>query len=224
MSLRPGRFTERTAMHDDYPDQKSKPQGHDCVPSRADFDPPRRLEALGEGYDEHDRRLDAALTAEARQLLAGAAPPVDLADRLFETSMDAMADHQSPRGIVSPAREQGPTYAFQRLALAACMGLAVLGAWWLATSDTRLDRTQLPVRVVEGNVPEVVPLQNTDPMSAEAEWAMLASARDNHELDQLVALVTTRDMGFSDATSDLTAILDAMQNPHLQAFDLEWSR
>ena len=211
-------------MHDDYPDQKNQPHGHDHMPSRAEIDPPRRLEALGEGYDEHDRRLDAALTAEARQLIAGAAPPAGLGDRLFETSMDAMADQQSPRRFVSAASEQGATYAFQRLALAACMGLAVLGAWWLVTSDTRLDRTQDSVRVVVANGPEVVEPQNAGPMTAEAEWAMLASSRDNHELDQLVALVATRDMGFSDATSDLTAILDAMQNPHLQAFDLEWSR
>lgn len=209
-------------MHDDHQDRNNQSARHDHMPSKAEMTSPRRLEPLGEGYDELDRTLDAAVTAEARQAFASSSPP-GLTDRLFEASIAALADHQSPYRFAPEADHQRPTHALQRLALAACMSFAVLGAWWLATSTDRMDSAQGPM-FAEGPAVEVVLPQGTDSMNPEAEWAMLASTRGNHELDQLVALVATRDVGFADVTGDLTAILDAMQNPHLQAFDLEWSR
>jgi len=209
-------------MHDDQSARNNQSTGHEDVPSKADFPSPRRLEALGEGYDDRDRTLDAALTGEARRFFASSCPS-GLADRIYEASMDALADHQAPRRFAPEPAQHRPTHVFQRLALAACMGLAVAGAWWLPMSGDRVDPVQSTM-LAQQEVVEVVPVQNADSMNAEAEWAMLASARGNLELDQLVALVATRDVGFADVTGDLSAILDAMQNPHLQAFDLEWSR
>jgi len=209
-------------MHDDHQDQHNQPARHGHMPSKADLSSPGRLEPLGEGYDELDRTLDAAVTAEARELLSSPSPS-GLTDRLFEASMLALAEHQTPHRFVPEADHRRPSHALQRLALAACMGFAVLGAWWLVTTGDRIESTQAPM-VVVGAAAEIVLPQDANSMNPEAEWAMLASTRGNQELDQLVALVATRDVGFADVTGDLTAILDAMQNPHLQAFDLEWRR
>jgi len=204
-------------MGNDHPDRNTQPGGTP-VPSNAAFDPPRRLEPLGEGYDDRDRRLDATLAAEARMVAESTPIPEGLNDRLMEGVQEALAARRAPLPM-DTVTSQRSTHALQRLALAACMGFAVVIGWVLIDAgNPRLDQsTSLPVYdVVIADPVEPIGIANV-----QADLAMLTSSGEHEELDRLAVLIATRDMRFSDATGDLTAVLDAMQNPSMQGFDVE---
>jgi hypothetical protein len=204
-------------MGNDHPDRKKR-VGSTPVPPEAVFDQPRRLEPLGEGYDERDRRLDDALTAQARTMVQQTTIPPGLNDRLMQGVEDALDAGRAPLPLDVTSRSHA-THGLQRLALAACLGFAVVISWWFIDgSDSRSDRTPAPLVATVVN-PEPAP--PADIMSVQADLAMLASSGTHEELDQLAILIATRDMSFSDATGDLAAVLDAMQNPSMQAYDVE---
>ena len=204
-------------MGNDHPD-RTKQAGSTPVPPEGVFDPPGRLEALGEGYDERDRRLDDALTAQARILVQQTPIPPGLNDRLMQGVEDALDAGRAPLPLDAATRPPA-THVLQRLALAACLGFAVVISWWFIDSpESQPGRTPAPL---VATVVTPAPVQTDDIMSVQADLAMLTSSGTHEELDQLAILIATRDMSFSDATGDLTAVLDAMQNPSMQAYDVE---
>ena len=206
-------------MGNDHPDRSKQAESTPYVPSEAASSRPRRLEPLGEGYDEQDRQLDDALTGQARMLLQETPIPSGLNDRLMQGVQDALASEQVSLPFETAARPR-TTHAWHRLALAACMGLAIVAGWWL------LDRAS-PRQIQSGesaiaSAPSGVSRPADDMMSVTADLAMLtSSSTNNEELDRLKALIATRDMRISDFNGDVLAVLDASHDPRLQAFDLE---
>ena len=205
-------------MGNDRPDRNTQPENA-SVPSNAAFDPPRRLEPLGEGYDERDRRIDATLSAEARMVVESTPIPEGLNERLMQGVQDALAASRAPLPMDSVTPQRRSTHALQRLALAACMGFAVVIGWVLIDAESsRLDQPASPLVYDVVITDPVVPI---DTGNVQADLAMLTSSGEHEELDRLAVLIATRDMRFSDAAGDLTAVLDAMQNPSMQGFDVE---
>jgi len=145
--------------------------------------------------------------------------PSGLNDRLMQGVQDALASGQVSLPFETAARPR-TTHAWHRLALAACMGLAIVAGWWL------LDRAS-PRQIQSGDfaiasAPSGVSRPADDMMSVTADLAMLtSSSTNNEELDRLKALIATRDMRISDFNGDVLAVLDASHDPRLQTFDLE---
>lgn len=90
---------------------------------------------LSGDYSPAERDLDMVIGESLRQLPV----PEGLASRVIEQSLEAHRQHA--RLLLTPART---SLAIKRLALAACVGIAVLGAFWI--SGPRL----VPVDTIEG--------------------------------------------------------------------------
>lgn len=182
--------------------------------------PSRGIEPLGEGYDDLDHQLDAHLTSTSQEFRSTPVPE-GFIDRLFDASMDARDEAEAPLSFTQGLPRQRPV-ALKLAALAACLGIAVTAALWLA--DGRSARTIPGPMVVELETIDTTPVVDAMNFSSEAEWAMLASSRDHQQLERLSSLVVTRDMGFGDVTGDLVSVIDAIHDPGMQTFDLEWQR
>ncbi len=180
------------------------------------------IEPLGEGYDDLDHQLDAHLSSTSQEFRSTPVPE-GFVDRVFNASMDARDEAEAPLSFTHGLPRQRPV-ALKLAALAACLGMAVTAAMWLA--DGRSTRT-VPVPgpvVVELETSDMTPNADAMNFSSEAEWAMLASSREHQQLERLSSLVVTRDMGFGDVTGDLVSVIDAIHDPGMQTFDLEWQR
>lgn len=179
------------------------------------------IEPLGEGYNDLDQRLDAQLSSTAHHLRSIPVPE-GFVDRVFEVSIEARDQAEAPlsftRGL--PGRQH---VAVKLVALAACLGIAVTAALWLVNGDST-ERAVESVVVLEIPTPESIPSIDVIALSSQAEWVMLTSSREHRQLDRLSTLVVTRDMSIGDFTGDLTSVLDAMNDPRMQTFDLEWQR
>ena len=205
-------------MGNDHPNRRKQPESTQSVPSEAGFSRPRRLEPLGEGYDEQDRKLDDALTGQARMLLQEATVPSGLNDRLMQGVQDALASEPVSLSFETAASPHA-TQAWHRLALAACMGLAIAAGWWLLdrASPRQIQSPGVPIAIA----PPEVSQPEVDLISVPADLAMLTSSSRNQELEQLKILIATRDMRVSDFNGDVLAVLDASHDPRLQTFDVE---
>lgn len=211
-----------TSKMNDRPDRFRNGPGPDPV------QPGWGLEPLGEGYDDQDRQLDAKLTAAAREI-----PIVEgLTDRLFAASIHELRQAQDTLAFPGPDTRSRRPVALQLLAMAACLGIAVTGAWLLVQSGQQtgspgsadLARVDDQPGVVTGISiqPTLAPVAfYGDFTPVEADIVLLASNRDQARYSELSALVATRDMGFDDLSSEFGTVLDAMHDPSLMVYDVE---
>jgi len=183
--------------------------------------PSRGIEPLGEGYDDLDQELDARLSSSADELRSTSVP-VGFVDRVFNASIEARNEAEAPLSFTHGLPRRQPA-VLKLVALAACLGIAVTAALWLADGQPTRNISG-SVAVVEPQLPAPALATDTTKFSSEAEWAMLTSSRDHQQLEQLSTLVVTRDMGFGDVTGDLASVIDAIHDPRMQTFDLEWQR
>jgi hypothetical protein len=134
----------------------------------------------------------------------------------------------------------------QWLGMAACLGLLIVGGWWILSATNPVLRSQdrpmelvrrmnnltdvlrfqdRPVELVEVTPQPITPLElpatSEGLLSPEAEMVLLATASDRDIFRNLSPYIATRDLRFDDFSGDLVAVLDAMQNPTMQAYDLE---
>jgi len=173
---------------------------------------------LGDGFDAKDRLLDEQL---GRALGDIQAPP-GLSSRLFSSSVDDL--HAGPRPL--PFRAPCRSLPTQWVGMAACVGLLILGGWWILSTTNPVLQTPGPsvelVQVTpEPIAPRAMPTASDGLLSAEAEMMLLATTSDRNLFQGLSPYIATRDLRFEDFSGDLVAVLDAMQNPTMQAYDLE---
>ncbi len=179
------------------------------------------IESLGEGYDDLDQRLDARLSSTAHELRSTPIPEGFL-DRVFDASIETRNEAEAPLSFTRGLPRRQPA-VLKLVALAACLGIAATAALWLVNGQPTRNVSDSVV-ALEIQTPESPLATDALSMSSEAEWAMLASSRDHRQLERLSALVVTRDMGFGDVTGDLASVIDAIHDPRMQTFDLEWQR
>jgi len=190
-------------------------------PGSGGHTPSRGIEPLGEGYDDLDQRLDARLSSTAQERCSTPVPE-GFVDRVFDASIEARNEAEAPLSFTRGLPRRQPA-VLKLVALAACLGIAVTAALWLVNGQPTRN-VSAPVVVLEIQTPASSLATNSTRMSSEAEWAMLASSRDHRQLERLSTLVVTRDIGFGDVTGDLASVIDAIHDPRLQTFDLEWQR
>ena len=173
---------------------------------------------LGDGFDAQDRQLDEQLG----RALSDIEVPTGLSQRIFSSSLADL--HAGPRPLPMPAPRR--SLPMQWLGMAACLGLLIVGGWWILSATNPVLRSQdRSMELVEVTPQRITPLElpatSEGLLSAEAEMVLLATASDRDMFRNLSPYITTRDLRFDDFSGDLVAVLDAMQNPTMQAYDLE---
>ena len=149
---------------------------------------PDGSDLLGADYDPVDRDLDDRVGEGLRQLPL----PEGLEDRVAQASIAAR--QQSMRMRLTPGRA---AVAFKRLAVAACLTVAVLAAFWITSpssppvADPQL--AQRPVTPVE-----VAPTMPDGDLSLSVLMALDGSG-----------LITSHDLTWAQAHDELLTILEA---------------
>ena len=172
-------------------------------------------EPLGDDFTDRDRQFDHLL---GRTLGEVAIPP-GLTDRVVAASLEEFHGNAAP--IPFPGeRIRNRSMAAQWLAMAACVGLLVAGGWLVAQSSApRTTATTEGVVAVQDPVTvDVDPV----PISPAAELVLLDTSRPS-AFEELSPYVATRDLRFDDLSGDLVAVLDAIQNPVMGTYDLEFT-
>ena len=185
----------------------------DRQPPQPEMNPSR--EPLGEDFTERDRQFDQLL---GRTLGEVAIPP-GLTDRVVAASLEEL--HGTAAPIPFPGdRSRSRSVAAQWLAMAACVGLLVAGGWLVtqSTAPRTTPPTERVAAVLDPVMVDVAPV----PISPAAELVLLETSRPA-AFEELSPYVATRDLRFDDLSGDLVAVLDAIQNPVMGTYDLEFT-
>jgi len=104
--------------------------------------------------------------------------------------------------------------------MAACVGLLVAGGWLVtqSTAPRTTPPTERVAAVLDPVMVDVAPV----PISPAAELVLLETSRPA-AFEELSPYVATRDLRFDDLSGDLVAVLDAIQNPVMGTYDLEFT-
>ncbi len=170
-------------------------------------------EPLGYGFAERDRQFDELLT----RTLGDVTIPPGLTERIVASSLEEL--HAAPEPLAFPVEARSRSLPAQWVAMAACLGLLVIGGWWMHSTS---QRASAPV-AIELVATAPAPVQATSfSIPPAAELVLLETSRADG-FDGLSPYVATRDLRFDDLSGDLVAVLDAIQNPVMGAYDLEFT-
>lgn len=170
-------------------------------------------EPLGEGFTERDRQFDQLLS----RTLGDVAIPPGLTERIAASSLEELDATTEP--FAFPVEDRRRSLPAQWLAMAACLGLLVIGGWWMHATSQHDSRPM----AVEAVAVVPAPVQDTSTsISPVAELVLLETSRSDG-FDGLAPYVATRDLRFEELSGDLVAVLDAIQNPVMGTYDLEFT-
>lgn len=175
-------------------------------------------EALGDGFDAQDRHFDQLLS---RLLPEDIKVPAGLCDRIFSASLEGLQAGPRPLPFKTPRR----SFPMQWVGLAACVGFLMIAGFWMLSVDgvQRRDPGSGSVQVATNPEPLMETGRASDQLlSSEAEMMLMAMSDERDTFGTLSPYITTRSLRYDDFSGDLVAVLDAMQNPAMQTYDLEW--
>ena len=176
---------------------------------------PLSREPLGEDFTDHDRQFDQLLS----RAIGEVSIPSGLADRVVAASLEALEVGSEPIPF-SGVQTRSRSMPAQWLAMAASVAVLVVGGWLVMQSvvPRPLEPSTAEMVVLDPVVTEVAPVS----ISPAAELVLLETSRPA-VFEELTPYVATRDLRFDDLSGDLVAVLDAIQNPVMGTFDLEFT-
>ena len=172
-------------------------------------------EPLGDDFTDRDRQFDQLISRTIGEVTS----PPGLTDRVVAASLEELRRTTGP--IPFPVgRVRTRSVAAQWLAMAACLGLLVAGGWLVmqSTAPRAVAPTGAELVASDPMPVDVTPLA----ISPAAELVLLETSRPA-AFDDLSPYVATRDLRFDDLSGDLVAVLDAIQNPVMGTYDLEFT-
>jgi hypothetical protein len=175
-------------------------------------------EALDDGFDAQDRHFDELLSSSLGDDIQ---VPVGLCDRIFSASLEGLQAGPRPLPFQTPRR----SFPMQWIGLAACVGFLMVAGFWMLSVDgvQRQDRMSDLARVASDPAPRMeTERASAQLLSSEAEMMLMAMSDERDTFGTLSPYITTRSLRYDDFSGDLVAVLDAMQNPAMQTYDLEW--
>mgnify|MGYP003317435396 CR=1 FL=1 len=86
-------------------------------------------EPLGDGFAERDRQFDELLT----RTLGDVTIPPGLTERIVASSLEEL--HAAPEPLAFPVEARSRSLPAQWVAMAACLGLLVIGGWWMHSTE-----------------------------------------------------------------------------------------